>query len=592
MSKIENKIQAATSEALKELFNAEVASDQITLNETRKEFDGDLTVVIFPLLRYTRKKPEESGELIGEYLLQKVEEVDHYNVVKGFLNLSLNKTFWQLAVQGIYEDDNFGLRSSGGDKVMVEYSSPNTNKPLHLGHIRNNVLGYAVSGILEANGHEVIKANLINDRGIHICKSMLAWKHWGNGETPESTGMKGDHLAGKFYVEFDKQYKKQIKELVDKGVPQKEAEKQAPLLLEAQEMLRNWEAEDPEVRQLWETMNGWVYDGFGVTYKNLGVSFDKLYHESDTYIYGKQSVNKGLDSGLFFRKDDGSVWVDLTEDGLDEKLLLRADGTSVYMTQDIGTAELKYNDYEMDRSIYVVGNEQDYHFKVLKLICQKLGQPKAEGIAHLSYGMVELPSGKMKSREGTVVDADDLIEEMIHTVKERTKELGKIDEFTEEEAEENAKIIALGALKFFLLKIDPRKNMMFNPEESIDFHGYTGTFVQYNYVRMRNIGRKFKIDLPTSIPDVTWTDTEKSIIKMLNRFPQILKEADKQLSPAVLCDYSYELAKIYSKYWGEVSILGEQDIAIKTFRVILSSLVARTIRQTLAIVGIDVPERM
>ncbi len=594
MQSIESIIQKATSEALKALFEAELSSNKITINDTRKEFDGDVTVVIFPLLRYTKKKPEESGELIGSYLKEHVDVVSNFNVVKGFLNLVLAQEYWQSTLQGIQENENFAFKSNSGHKIVVEYSSPNTNKPLHLGHLRNNVLGYAVSGLLEANGHDVVKANLINDRGIHICKSMLAWQKWGNGETPESSGLKGDHLVGKYYVEFDKQYKKEIQALVENGVEEKEAKKQAPLMLEIQEMLRKWEAEDQEVRALWSKMNQWVYDGFEVTYKNLGVSFDKIYLESETYLLGKEVVLAGLEDGVFFKKEDGSVWVDLTHDGLAEKILLRADGTSVYITQDMGTADKKYEDYKMDRSLYVVGNEQDYHFKVLQLICKKLGRPHAEGIYHFSYGMVDLPSGKMKSREGTVVDADDLMQEMVETVKERTEALGKIEGFTDEEAEELFHTIALGALKFFLLRIEPRKGMLFNPEESIDFHGYTGTFTQFNYARIRSIVRKFETEnnLNDTIPSVDWNEFEMELVKMLSRFPRIISDAGDQLNPAALVDYAYNLAKNYSKYYAEVSILGAQDADTKAFRVALSALIARTIKQSFAIVGIKVPERM
>lgn len=594
MSAIEQTIQTSTAAALSSLFQASVEANTITLNETRKEFEGDITVVVFPLLRHTKKSPEASGELIGTYLVENVEEVEAFNVVKGFLNISLSQAYWQHQLQQIYDDKAFAQLPSTGQSVMIEYSSPNTNKPLHLGHLRNNVLGYALGGLLKANGDNVVLVNLINDRGIHICKSMLAWQKWGNGETPESSGMKGDHLVGKYYVEFDKHYKKEIADLVAQGIEEKEAKKQAPLMLEAQAMLRNWEAGDEDVVALWKTMNQWVYDGFETTYNNLGVSFDKKYYESDTYLLGKAVVQDGLEKGIFFKKDDGSAWIDLTEDGLDEKILLRSDGTSVYMTQDIGTADKKYEDYKMDRSIYVVGNEQDYHFKVLKLICQKLGRPHADGIYHFSYGMVELPHGKMKSREGTVVDADDLMAEMIATVKERTEELGKIEGFSETEAEDLFKTIALGALKFFLLRIEPRKGMLFNPEESIDFQGYTGTFTQFNYARIRSIVRTFENDsaLSNTVANVEWHPMEKELVKQVDKFPKVIKEAANNLNPAAIVDYAYNLAKSYSKYYAEVSILGAKDAATKTFRVQLSALVARTIKQAFAIVGIGVPERM
>ncbi len=633
MQSIENKIQAASVEALKTLFDADVNVEQITINDTRKEFDGDFTVVVFPLLRFTKKSPEESGNLIGAYLKENLSEVGNFNVVKGFLNLELSDAFWKQQLQCIYNEQQFGIQEDKNEKVMVEYSSPNTNKPLHLGHLRNNVLGYAVSGLLEANGYQVIKANLINDRGIHICKSMIAWQKFGNGETPASSGLKGDHLVGKYYVRFDKEYKKEVGELLenkkadygfenqdiqllkkelfekekDKSISEKEkeslkqlkslfqyAEKNAPIMLETQEMLRKWEANDAEVRALWSKMNQWVYDGFAVTYKNLGVSFDEMYYESETYLLGKEVVQKGLEDGIFFKKPDGSVWIDLTDEGLDEKILLRADGTSVYMTQDIGTADKKYADYGMKRSIYVVGNEQDYHFNVLQKICQKLGRPYADGIYHFSYGMVDLPSGKMKSREGTVVDADDLMEEMIATVKSRTEDLGKIDGFTDKEAQELFHTIAIGALKFFLLKVEPRKGMLFNPEESIDFHGYTGTFTQFNYARIRSIIRKYesKNTLPIDFPNVEWHPLEMDLIQTIYKYPRTIQDAGANLNPAALVDYAYNLAKNYSKYYAEVPILGVQDENVKAFRVMLSVLVARTIKSAFNIVGIGVPERM
>jgi arginyl-tRNA synthetase len=630
---IEITIQSSTVAAIKNLFDAVVEVNEITLNETRKEFAGDFTVVIFPLLRYTKKNPEESAQLIGQYLKTHLSEIADFNVVKGFLNLSLSAEFWQSQMQFIYEHANYGHRTSGGDKVMVEYSSPNTNKPLHLGHLRNNVLGFALSGILKANGHEVVMVNLINDRGIHICKSMVAWQKYGNGETPESSGLKGDHLVGKYYVAFDKQYKIEMKAYLEthagdfgfeaqqistlkKELEQKEkdkalsetekenliqlkklfqaAEKNAPIMLAAQEMLRQWEANQPEVKALWSKMNQWVYDGFAITYQNLGVTFDQYYYESDTYLLGKAVVEKGLADGVFFKKADGSVWIDLSAEGLDEKILLRSDGTSVYITQDIGTADKKFADYGMQRSIYVVGNEQDYHFKVLQKICQKLGRSYADGLLHFSYGMVDLPSGKMKSREGTVVDADDLMSEMMETVKIRTQELGKIEGFTPEEATKLFHTIALGGLKFYLLKVEPRKGMLFNPEESIDFQGYTGTFTQFNYARIRSIIRRYELtqSLPAEFPKVSWNNLEVDLIKTIHRYPKVIEEAGTHLNPAALVDYAYNLAKSYSKYYAEVSILGAQEEDLKTFRVMLSSVVARTIKDAFAIVGIEVPERM
>lgn len=592
MSTINQRIQEAVSSCLSALYEAEVPVSSITINETRKEFEGDLTVVSFPFLRYTKKSPEDSGRDIGEYLVEHVEEIVSFNVVKGFINCSLSKEYWTSVFKTMAADPGFGRYKESRERVLVEYSSPNTNKPLHLGHIRNNVLGYAVCCILEANGHDVIKANLVNDRGIHICKSMVAWKHYGNGETPETAGLKGDHLVGKYYVRYNTEFNREVAELIENGVDKDTAKKQAPILLQAQEMLRKWEAEDAEVRQLWETMNGWVYAGFDKTYADLGVSFDKFYYESNTYLLGRDVVLQGLEDGIFYRKDDGSVWVDLTDDGLDEKILLRADGTSVYMTQDIGTADLKYDDYEMKRSIYVVGNEQDYHFKVLQLVCQKIGRPYADGMYHLSYGMVELPEGKMKSREGTVVDADDLIATMIATARERTEELGKIEGFSAEQLEELYRTLALGALKFFLLKVDAKKNMMFNPEESIDLQGYTGPFVQYTYARIRSVLRKGGEPDMARIPDVDWEPLEGEIIKALARFEQVVHTAAEDLNPSGMVDYAYHLARLFNKYYAEVTILGAADDDVIRFRLMLSSLVARTIRSCFAIVGIDVPERM
>jgi arginyl-tRNA synthetase len=592
LATIEQTIQQAVASALEALFYASADPADITINETRKDFEGDVTVVVFPLLRFTKKSPEESARLLGEYLVQHVTEIDHFNVVKGFLNCTLSGAYWQDELQRMTADEKFGFRESGGDKVMVEYSSPNTNKPIHLGHVRNNVLGYAVSGLLKANGHEVIKANLVNDRGIHICKSMLAWQKWGNGETPASSGMKGDHLVGKYYVAFNNAYRQQIAELVNAGMEEKEAERRAPVFLEAQEMLRQWENGSEEIIGLWKMMNSWVYEGFEVTYRNLGVDFDQYYYESKTYLLGRDVVLDGLEKGIFFRKDDGSVWVDLTDDGMDEKILLRSDGTSVYITQDIGTADLKYKDYGMKRSIYVVGNEQEYHFKVLQLICKKMGRPYADGIYHLSYGMVELPGGKLKSREGTTVDADDLIAEMIAAARERTQELGKIEGFTEEEAEHLYRVIALGALKFFLLKVDPRKNMLFIPEESIDLQGYTGPFVQYTHARIRSLLRKSGIDAFTKVPEVAWNSLERELVRSLARFPAVLSQAGEELNPAALVDYAYHLAKQYNKYYTEVTVLGAETEDLKTFRLTLSMLTARTIRSAFEIVGIEAPEQM
>ncbi|MFN8238332.1 MAG: arginine--tRNA ligase [Chitinophagales bacterium] len=593
---IYQEIQQEVCTAFPALFGSEVHLDKITINETPKDFSGDITLVVFPLLKLTKKNPEESAKVIGDYLLSRHQFITDYNVIKGFLNLSIDTSYW---VDYILHDDIQKPPAEKQQKVLIEYSSPNTNKPLHLGHIRNNVLGYALAGIYKANGYHVVKANLVNDRGIHICKSMLAWKKIGNGETPESTGMKGDKLVGKYYVEFDKRYKQQIEDLTTQGKTKEEAEKQAPILLEAQEMLRLWEAGDKEVMDLWKMMNNWVYAGFEITYKNLGVDFDKFYYESDTYLLGKDIIEEGIRKGVFYKKEDGSVWIDLTPDGLDQKLVLRADGTSVYITQDLGTADLKYNDFKMDTSIYVVGNEQDYHFKVLKLIMQKLGRPYADGIHHFSYGMVDLPSGKMKSREGTVVDADDLMEDMIVNAREQTEALGKINDFTEAEKSALFKTIGLGALKFFLLRVDPKKRILFDPKESIDLHGYTGPFVQYTYARTKSILRKNR-DAGTGIQDVKsaflakeWVHpTEKELIKMLYKYPIVLEECCKEMNPAQLIDYTYEVAKTYNKFYTDCSILAAEKAIQKNFRILLTERTGDIIRKCFSIVGIEVPERM
>lgn len=586
------EIQAQVQQAFPSLFGSEVELNKITINETPKEFSGDITLVVFPLLKLTKKNPEESAKTIGEYLVANNKNVAAYNIIKGFLNLEIKNEYW---VDYVINYQPSTVDSRQKETILIEYSSPNTNKPLHLGHIRNNVLGYALAGIYKANGHEVIKANLINDRGIHICKSMLAWQKFGNGETPESTGMKGDKLVGKYYVEFDKHYKQQIESLIAQGKTKEEAEKQAPLLLEAQEMLLKWENGDAATIELWKTMNSWVYAGFELTYKNLGVDFDKFYYESDTYLLGKDIVEEGLQSNVFFKKEDGSVWIDLTADGLDQKIVLRADGTSVYITQDIGTADLKYKDFKMDQSIYVVGNEQDYHFKVLKLILQKLGKPYANGIQHFSYGMVDLPSGKMKSREGTVVDADDLIDDMIASAKEQTEALGKIDDFTEEEKNELFKTIGLGALKFFLLRVDPKKRILFDPKESIDLQGYTGPFVQYTYARTRSIIRKSQEsgiksqDLNTAYK---LHPSELELIKVLYKYPIVLADSCREMNPAKLIDYAYEIAKTYNKFYNDCSILAAEKEEEKHFRLLLTEQTGIIIKQSFAIIGIDVPERM
>jgi arginyl-tRNA synthetase len=587
------EIQQQVHQAFPALFGSEVELNKITINETPKEFIGDITLVVFPLLKLTKKNPEESAKTIGEFLVENNTNITGFNIIKGFLNLEINPNYW---IDYITNRQQSTDDIQQKEKILIEYSSPNTNKPLHLGHVRNNVLGYALAGIYKANGHEVIKANLINDRGIHICKSMLAWQKFGNGETPESAGLKGDKLVGKYYVEFDKHYKVEIEELVAQGKSKEEAEKQAPLLKAAQEMLLKWENGDAETIELWKTMNSWVYAGFEVTYKNLGVDFDKFYYESDTYLLGKDIVEEGLHKNVFFKKEDGSVWIDLTDEGLDQKIVLRADGTSVYITQDIGTADLKYNDFKMDQSIYVVGNEQDYHFKVLKLILQKLGKPYANGIQHYSYGMVDLPSGKMKSREGTVVDADDLIDDMIASAKEQTEALGKIDDFTEEEKSALFRTIGLGALKFFLLRVDPKKRILFDPKESIDLQGYTGPFVQYTYARTRSILRRVE-NISTHDSRLTTHDyqlhpSEKELIKVLYKYTIVLADSCKEMNPAKLIDYVYEVAKTYNKFYNECPILAAEKEAEKNFRLLLTEQTGNIIKQSFAIVGIDVPERM
>lgn len=590
---IENTIVEHVKHAIFSLYQTEVASDSIVIQETRKEFEGQVTVVIFPFTRFSKLSPEQTGSQIGEYLQQHVTEIVGFNVIKGFLNLSVSDSYWvsQLLDEVLLE--SFGQLPANGQRVMVEYSSPNTNKPLHLGHIRNNLLGYSVSEILSASGYDVIKVNLVNDRGIHICKSMLAWQLFGNGETPESSGLKGDHLVGKYYVIFDKEYKKQIEELVATGQTEEEAKKNASVIKQAQEMLLKWEAGDKDVLELWQMMNGWVYAGFDITYKRLGVDFAKYYYESDTYLLGKDTIQEGLDKGVFFKKEDGSVWIDLTEDGLDQKLVLRADGTSVYITQDLGTAQLKYDDYKMDKSIYVVGNEQDYHFKVLFLILQKLGKTWAKGLFHLSYGMVDLPSGKMKSREGTVVDADELMDDMVQTARERTEELGKVDGFSAAEKADLYDMIGLGALKFFLLKVEPKKRLLFDPNESIDFQGHTGPFIQYTHARIRSVlskagyTTKISADYPASL-----TLLEKELIVVLAKYPDVVQSAASEYSPAMIANYIYELAKLYNKFYHEESILKAEDLKVKNFRLDLSAAASAVIRKGMKLLGIRVPERM
>ena len=571
------------------------AGAPLQIQKTRKEFEGDYTLVVFPLLKASRKSPEATATEIGEYLVANTPEIKAFNVIKGFLNLSLDSAFWAARFREVAANDTFGQAAPTGRTVMIEYSSPNTNKPLHLGHIRNNLLGYSVAQILKANGNKVIKVNLVNDRGIHICKSMLAWKLYGGGETPASSGMKGDHLVGKYYVEFDKHYKAQIKELVAAGQSEEEAKKNAPIMRQAQEWLRRWEAKDPEIYSLWETMNGWVYEGFDVTYKALGVDFDKVYYESQTYLLGKSLVEEGLARGIFFRKEDGSVWIDLTADGLDQKLLLRGDGTSVYMTQDLGTAFRRFEDNRLDDMIYVVGNEQNYHFQVLKLVLKKLGYADwSDHITHLSYGMVELPEGKMKSREGTVVDADDLIEGMVSTAREMSAELGKLDGCSEEEANAVSTMVGLGALKYFILKVDPKKTMLFDPRESIDFNGNTGPFIQYTHARIRSVLRKAAeagIDFGGAAT-ADYLREEIDLVKSLTEYPSVVKSAGENFAPSVVGAYVYELAKQFNGYYHDHSILKEENAGVRTMRLQLAQQVARVIKEGMKLLGIDVPERM
>lgn len=583
----------AVVKAVKDLYQTDIAAKDVNLQDTRKDFEGQVTIVTFPYTKVSRKGPEQTGAEIGEYLQKVLPQIAAFNVVKGFLNISLTDSYWLDKLHTEILTDDFAAPKPNGKRVMVEYSSPNTNKPLHLGHIRNNLLGFSVAEILGAAGYDVVKANLVNDRGIHICKSMLAWREFGNGETPESSGLKGDHLAGKYYVWFDKAYKQQIQELVEEGQTEDDAKKNAPLIKEAQAMLLKWEAGDPEVIDLWKTMNGWVYDGFDVTYKTLGVNFDKYYYESNTYLLGKDIVEEGLAKGVFFKKEDGSVWIDLTEDGLDQKLVLRADGTSVYITQDLGTAQLKYDDYKMDESIYVVGNEQDYHFKVLFLILQKLGKSWAQGLYHLSYGMVDLPSGKMKSREGTVVDADDLMADMFDTAKKQTEEMGKVDGFTEDDKNKLYRTIGMGALKYFLLKVDPKKRLLFDPNESVDFQGHTGPFIQYTHARIKSVLSRANYNAASSQNDVTELDgIERDLIVTLSKFPEVIVEAAAGHSPALIANYVYELAKTYNKFYHEKSILQAEEERLKQFRLQLSAASAKIINKAMGLLGIDVPERM
>jgi arginyl-tRNA synthetase len=582
----------ATIKAVKDLYGIDIDTAVLNLQETRKEFIGQVTLITFPLIKYSKQSPEQTGNEIGAFLSNTLPQIEGFNVVKGFLNLSLTDSFWTSKLFSEILDENFAIFKPNGKKVMVEYSSPNTNKPLHLGHVRNNLLGFSVAEILAAAGYEVIKTNLVNDRGIHICKSMLAWQKFGNGETPTSSGLKGDHLVGKYYVLFDKEYKKQIEELKAIGQKEDEAKKNAPLILEAQAMLQKWEAGDEEVIALWKTMNTWVYEGFSETYKAMGVSFDKFYYESNTYLLGKDIIEEGLRKGVFFRKEDTSVWIDLTDEGLDQKLLLRSDGTSVYMTQDLGTAQLKYNDFHMDKSIYVVGNEQDYHFKVLFTILEKLGKQGADGLFHLSYGMVDLPSGKMKSREGTVVDADDLMSEMEQTAKTHTENLGKINGFSEEEKLELYHTIGMGALKYFLLKVDPKKRLLFDPNESVDFQGHTGPFIQYTHARIRSVLNRVDTMLADTICNEKLDIEERDLIVALSYYPAIIQTAAEGYSPAVIANYVYDLAKIYNKFYHEKSILQAENEQIKQFRLQLTKASGKVIKHAMSLLGIEVPERM
>ena len=603
---IEQKLVASVIGGLKALYGQDVPAAQVQLQKTKKEFEGHLTLVVFPFLRMSKKGPEQTAQEIGEYLQANEPSVSTFNVIKGFLNLTIASSAWIELLNGIHADAQYGVVSATDKSplVMIEYSSPNTNKPLHLGHVRNNLLGNALANIIAANGNKVVKTNIVNDRGIHICKSMLAWLKYGNGETPETSGKKGDHLIGDYYVAFDKHYKAEVKELMAKfqgeGLSEEEAkakaESESPLMKEAREMLVKWEANEPEVRALWKKMNDWVYVGFDETYRMMGVTFDKIYYESETYLEGKEKVMEGLEKGFFYRKEDGSVWADLTGEGLDHKLLLRADGTSVYMTQDIGTAKLRFADFPIDKMIYVVGNEQNYHFQVLSILLDKLGFDWGKGLVHFSYGMVELPEGKMKSREGTVVDADDLMAEMINTAKETSGELGKLDGLTQEEADNIARIVGLGALKYFILKVDARKNMTFNPKESIDFNGNTGPFIQYTYARIQSVLRKAKeagITVPAQLPSgIELSEKEEGLIQMIADFATVVKQAGEDYSPSLIANYTYDLVKEYNQFYHDFSILREENEAVKIFRLALSENVAKVVRLGMGLLGIEVPDRM
>lgn len=596
--KIEIKLQEFVVKAIDSLYGQTVSAEQASLQKTKKEFEGHLTLVVFPFLKISKKSPEQTAQEIGEWLKANTTEIAEFNVIKGFLNLSIATPVWIEQLNDIHTTTNYGLRTADANSplVMIEYSSPNTNKPLHLGHVRNNLLGFALSEVMKANGNRVVKTNIVNDRGIHICKSMLAWQKWGNGETPESSSKKGDHLVGDYYVLFDKHYKAELADLKAKGLSDKEAEAESRLMGEAREMLRKWEAGDIEVVALWEKMNAWVYAGFDETYKRLGVDFDKIYYESQTYLDGKDTVMEGLKKGVFYQKEDGSVWADLTAEGLDHKLLLRSDGTSVYMTQDIGTAKLRFDDYPINKMIYVVGNEQNYHFQVLPILLDKLGFEFGKGLVHFSYGMVELPEGKMKSREGTVVDADDLIDEMISTAKETSQELGKLDGLSDEEINNISRIVGMGALKYFILKVDPKKNMTFNPKESIDFNGNTGPFIQYTHARIQSVIRKAaeqQIGIPVSLPaNVALTVKEENMIQLIADYAPIVKQAGDEYNPALIANYIYDLVKEYNQFYHDYPILKEENTDLKGFRLMLSEEVAKIVKSSMSLLGIEVPDRM
>ncbi len=593
---MEKKIQQAVMSAIKELYGQEIPEKLATLQKTRAEFEGNLTLVVFPFLKMSKKAPEATAEEIGQYLKENCSAVSGYNVVKGFLNLSIGGNAWINVLNEIDANPHYGEKpvTDQSPLVMIEYSSPNTNKPLHLGHVRNNLLGWSLAQIMTANGNKVVKTNIVNDRGIHICKSMLAWLKWGNGETPETSGKKGDHLIGDYYVAFDKHYREEVKELMAKGMSEEEAKNEAPLIREAHEMLVKWEQNNPEVRALWRKMNEWVYAGFDETYKALGVAFDKIYYESDTYLEGKEKVEEGLEKGLFYRRDDGSVWADLTGEGLDEKLLLRSDGTSVYMTQDIGTAKLRFQDYPIDQMIYVVGNEQNYHFQVLSILLDKLGFKWGKDLVHFSYGMVELPNGKMKSREGTVVDADDLMQLMVDDALKTSQELGKFTDMSDEERKEIARIVGMGALKYFILKVDARKNMLFNPEESIDFNGNTGPFIQYTYARIRSILRKAEAEglVAKTDGDISLNEKEIALIQKMSEYGAAVAQAGKDYSPSGIANYCYELTKAFNQFYHDYSILGAETQEQKQLRLALAKNVAKTIKNGMSLLGIEVPERM